>query len=425
MTLATTPSHTTHAARATTRIALLGCGGIGAALAVALAEHDSYELTGALVRSVEARKRPLGVGCLTDSFEAILASKPDVVVECLGGVEPAASWCERLLERGVHVVSANKLMVADSLDRLSRAAQRGNAQIRFDAAVCAGVPVLDAVARLRSAGITSIRGVVNGTTQWILDEVTARKVTVEAALHEAIRLGYAEPDPSADLSGRDSADKLSLLAAAAGFGLVPVSSVATAGLVDGERSLEREDILDFQRWGALRLVAHATRTDVDSPLCLSVSPTLVARNDALARVTGTENVVELHTTRAGRITLRGPGAGAQPTVAALLADIDACVGGGRSWASGPHHAATLDADPLAPQRWALRVSSDKGESAASAARAAEKHALHLEAVHSNAQRVLLAVSGSSLEVHKLRASLEAAAARVRVVRLDAGIKIVE
>ncbi len=265
----------------TTRIALLGCGGIGTALAQALAEHDGYELTGALVRSVEGRKRPAAVPRLTNSFDEILAQRPDVVVECLGGIEPAASWCERLLESGVSVVSANKLMAAESLDRLARAALRGGAQIRFDAAVCAGVPVLDAVARLRSAGITAVRGVVNGTTQWMLDEVTERKVTVEAALFEAIRLGYAEPDPSADLSGRDSADKLSLLSAAAGFGLVPIAAIAVAGLADARGSLISDDILDFQRWGALRLVAEVTREEVGAPISASVTPTLVARTDAL------------------------------------------------------------------------------------------------------------------------------------------------
>lgn len=254
----------------TTRIALLGCGGIGTALAQALAEHDGYELTGALVRSVEGRKRPAAVPRLTNSFDEILAQRPDVVVECLGGIEPAASWCERLLESGVSVVSANKLMAAESLDRLARAALRGGAQIRFDA-----------VARLRSAGITAVRGVVNGTTQWMLDEVTERKVTVEAALFEAIRLGYAEPDPSADLSGRDSADKLSLLSAAAGFGLVPIAAIAVAGLADARGSLISDDILDFQRWGALRLVAEVTREEVGAPISASVTPTLVARTDVL------------------------------------------------------------------------------------------------------------------------------------------------
>ncbi len=417
------------APRQPARIALLGCGGIGSALAEALLEHDAYCVSNVLVRNISSRTRSTSIKCFTESFEEVLSKRPDVVVECLGGIEPAATWCERLLESGISVVSANKLMIAASLSRLSRAAQRGNAQLRFDAAVCAGVPVLDSVGRLRSAGIKSIRGVVNGTTQWIIDAMSSNMssngASFDDALRDAIRLGYAEPDPSADLSGRDSADKLSLLTAAAGFGILPVSAIAASALTHGLERIEREDIRDFERWGALRIVASVTMEHASATLRASVQPTIVSRADALARARGTENVVEVSTVRAGCVTLRGLGAGAQPTLAALLADLEACLDGGRSWATNTHSDAVLDCNESTRDRWAIRITESESLTPAALVRLIENSHLRLDALHTNAQRALIAVEGTTHQRDTLLAALQASNARIRSARLDEHVKIVE
>ncbi len=346
-------------------VALLGCGGIGNALVAALAESPHFRISGALVRDV-ARPRHRAVERVTNDLDEILAQRPDVVVECLGGMEPAASWCERVLDAGIPVVTANKLMVAAALPRLTAAAHRSGARLRFDAAVCAGVPVLEAVARLRWAGVRGIRGVINGTSQWIIDDVTRRRVSLEESLSEAISRGYAEPDPSADLSGRDSADKLCLLAAAAGFGPFAGTDIVCSGLTGPDGTLDADDLLDFQRWGALRIVANASfccdSTGAPCVGALTVEPMLVPRRSALGLASGTETVVVVDTIRAGSVTLRGPGAGAQPTVAALLADVEATLARESSWVSRPLRAVLPAPAQHGARRRVVRVTAAAGQS---------------------------------------------------------------
>ncbi len=416
------------------RVALLGCGLIGTALVEALADDPSLEPSIALVR--DSRKpRASRVCALTESLDEVLASKPDVAVECLGGIEPAATLCEQLLLAGIPVVSANKQMVAASLPRLAAAARASGAQLRFDAAVCAGVPVLDAVARLRAAGIRSIRAVLNGTTQWIIDEVTRTGAPLDECLAQAIALGYAEPDPSADLSGRDTADKLSLLCAAAGLGSIPADSIPTRGLTHGAERLETEDIRDLQRWGALRLVARLDVSAMTSPglLRLSVEPTLVPRRSSLGSVAQTENLVEVQTTRAGIMTVRGPGAGAQPTIAALLADIDGVIRGGPSWTTRQTVSSKLAA---APCEWhqAFRISIPRHDDSAPVLlsriqselpQLARQHSLRLGALHSDSDRLLVSFKGPDAGFLSLEAHLRASGFRVRRVAVDAAVRLFE
>ncbi|MBL9141350.1 MAG: NAD(P)-binding domain-containing protein, partial [Phycisphaerae bacterium] len=188
------------------RVALLGCGNIGGALAEELREHSApLHICAALVRD-PTRARPVGAGLVCTTADQVLAAEPDLVVECLGGTEWPAQVCEQFLLAGVSVVSANKSMAAAALPALNAAARVSGAHLRFDAAVCAGVPVLEAVARLRHARIRDVRGIVNGTCNYILHAMEQRGIEQAEALAEAMARGYAEPDPTADLSGRDSAE---------------------------------------------------------------------------------------------------------------------------------------------------------------------------------------------------------------------------
>lgn len=291
-------------------------------------------------------------------MQAVLDARPHIAVECLGGVEFAAQACCQLLDAGVHVVSANKSMVANALPALSAAAQRSGAHLRFDAAVCAGVPVLDSLARLRPARVRSVSGIVNGTCNVVLQAMAQRSLSQEEALAEAVAAGYAEPDATADISGRDSAEKLCLLAAAAGLQCIHPQEVETHGITH----LDRAALADVRTLGgAVRLLAHVDATEGAAP---RVAPTVVPQSGPFARTTGTQNLVCVQTELAGTVTLSGPGAGANPTVAALLADILACSAGQSSWAEEPAHArpsprvALASAAPPAaawPSTWLLRV----------------------------------------------------------------------
>lgn len=320
------------------RIALLGCGNIGSALAQVLAQWTGAEVCAALVRT-PGRARPVPAGTVVQSVQAVLDARPHIAVECLGGVEFAAQACYQLLDAGVHVVSANKSMVANALPALSAAAQRTGAHLRFDAAVCAGVPVLDSLARLRPARVRSVSGIVNGTCNVVLQGMAQRSQSQAEALAEAVTAGYAEPDATADISGRDSAEKLCLLAAAAGLGAIHPLEVETHGIAH----LDRAALADVRNLGgAVRLLAHVDAAGGAAPL---VAPTVVPQSGPFARTTGTQNLVRVQTDLAGTVTLSGPGAGANPTVAALLADILACSAGQSSWAEEPVPPAARSAAP--------------------------------------------------------------------------------
>jgi homoserine dehydrogenase len=315
----------------TLRVALLGCGNVGSALVGAADPALGIEVVSALVRDT-ARPRPLPASRLRTRIEDVLADRPDVVVECLGGIEEPAAMCERALAAGIDVVTANKSMLAHALPALAAAAGRSGALLHADASVCAGVPVLDAVGRLRWARIRSISGIVNGTCNFILDSLARAGTTFDGAVAEAVRLGYAEPDPSADLSGRDAAEKACLLAAAAGFGAVRPQDVAVQGLVGPDGGPGAADVFAVRALGqAVRCVARIERTPAG--VSLRVAPTVVNGAGPLASAVGTENVVTVETELAGTVTLRGPGAGANPTVAALLADIVACRERRTGWAT--------------------------------------------------------------------------------------------
>lgn len=334
------------------RVALLGCGNIGGALATELAGRRDLAVCAALVRD-PGRARTVAAGCIATTFDQVLASRPDIVVECMGGIVQPAQLCVRALEAGIHVVSANKSMVAHALPALSAAAQGSGARLRFDAAVCAGVPVLESVARLRPARVQSIRGIVNGTCNFILHAMAQQGVELQQALADATARGYAEPDPSADLSGRDSAEKLCLLAAAAGICSPSPVAVETRGIAGGPGAVDRAALQDVRALGhSLRLVAHLHSTPAG--VTLRVAPTVVAQGGALSSATGTQNVVVVQTELAGQITLTGPGAGAQPTVAALLADILACAEGGAGWAQDALSPPPAPAQPVTA-RWLVRV----------------------------------------------------------------------
>ncbi len=299
------------------RIALLGCGTVGREVArrlLAGGERLGVELVRVLVRDT-SRDRSVARELLTGDFKNILAGDPDLVIEAIGGLDPAADLVRASLERGLHVVTANKTLIAHHGAALHAIADVTGAGLAYEATVCAGVPVLAAIRQLAPDGITAIRGVVNGTCNFVLTRL-GEGHSLDEAVAEARARGLAEPDPSTDLCGRDSAEKLCVLAAAAGLEGITPQRVS----VEGIEHVTAADVRDARRRAEeIRLVAEL---EVSSGgVSLRVGPTLVPRGHPLAAVRDEENAVVISTTSAGDIVLRGKGAGPAPTAAAVIGDV--------------------------------------------------------------------------------------------------------
>jgi homoserine dehydrogenase len=301
-----------------TRIALLGCGNVGREVAAHLARegHElGVELVSVLVRDT-TRDRGITPALITDRFEDVLDAAPDIIIELIGDVDPAGAFVERALHVGIDVVTANKTLIARRADHLARLARDNDCALEYEAAVGAGIPIIAALRQLAGDRIESIRGVLNGSCNYILTRMANAGLSLEAAIAEAAARGLVEPDPTADISGRDSAEKLCVLAREAGFTGIDPSHVACTGI---ER-ITREDLRLAARSGkTIKLIAELER-DADH-VRLRVGPTLVDRRHPLASVDAEDNAFIITTRLAGPITLRGKGAGPRPTTAAILGDV--------------------------------------------------------------------------------------------------------
>ncbi len=324
------PSDAGHSRPADTiRIALAGCGTVGGALLDLLARHGGsierrtglrFEVVSILVRD---RELPRSVNVprerLTDSVQEFLAVPADIVVEAIGGVTTAATIARATLARGQRLVTANKALLraeGPALAALAHGRAPLGAAIDFEAAVGGGVPIVRALREsLTGHGISRIRGVLNGTTNYILSRVEDGDDEA-TALRAAQRAGFAEADPSRDLTGLDAADKIAVLAWLA-FGVDPTRlSVRTLGLPPDLATAVRNA---KAKGRVLRLVAEVEERD--GVVRASVAPVLLDANDPLARARDEENVVVIESESAGAITLHGRGAGGLATASALLADL--------------------------------------------------------------------------------------------------------
>ncbi len=299
------------------RVALLGCGTVGTAVARALVDSAAPAvLTKVLVRDA-SRDRGVPRELLTDSFDDVLDSRPEVIIEAIGGHDDALRYVSRALDRGISIVTANKTLIAHHGPALSRLAAQRGVSLRYEAAVCAAIPILAALDHLRGDRVTSITAIVSGTCNFILSAMS-RGATFDKALAEAQRLGYAEPDPSADISGRDAAEKACLLASAIGLPPVTPDRVATEGIAH----ITSEDVAYARRTGHVIKLLAEIRAGGET----RVGPALVAANHPLARVNGAGNALLIHAQLAGELLLQGPGAGPGPTASAILGDLARCLG---------------------------------------------------------------------------------------------------
>ncbi len=294
------------------RIGLLGRGTVGGAFTELLPRQaDRIELVTGL--------RPSICGVLTrssGSFEEILA-EADLIVELIGGIEPAREYVLRAMQSGKHVVTANKQLLSQHGEELWEAARANGVQLRFEGAVAGVVPVIRVLQEsLSGATIDRIHGIVNGTTNFILTEMARTGMTFDEALAEAQRLGYAEADPSEDVDGRDAAAKMAILARLAFDTPVHLDQVRYEGI----EQIQPDD-LEYARELRLGLKLIGTAERIGGGLSVRVHPAFLYPGHPLASVGGPFNAVTVESPQITEITMSGPGAGGPQTASAVLGDV--------------------------------------------------------------------------------------------------------
>ena len=313
-------------------IGLLGLGTVGAGVAEILLNPSGrhplvaeLELRQVAVRSLE-RTLPQGLSqelLCTDPAAVVANPAVDLVVEVMGGIEPARSLILAAIEAGKAVVTANKAVIARHGAEIAAAAAAKGVYVLMEAAVGGGIPILEPLKQSLGANrIERVSGIINGTTNYILSRMAAEGASYAAVLADAQALGYAEADPDADVNGGDAADKIAIIVGLAYGGLVDRSEIPTEGIAN----LQLRDINYARELGyVVKLLAVAERvktiTDTSEVLDVRVHPTLVPKTHPLAGVNGVNNAILVEGDPVGQVMFYGPGAGAGPTASAVVADI--------------------------------------------------------------------------------------------------------
>jgi homoserine dehydrogenase len=313
-------------------IGLLGLGTVGAGVAGILATPEGrHPLVSALaLRRVAVRElnrpRPVDLApeLLTTDAEAVVDDPSvDIVVEVMGGLEPARSLILRAIRAGKPVVTANKAVIARFGGEIAAEAEQMGVYVLIEAAVGGGIPIIEPLKQsLGGNRIQRVSGIINGTTNYILSRMADEGAAYAEVLAEAQALGYAEADPAADVQGGDAADKIAILAGLAYGGPVERSSIPTMGI----DRLESRDVAYAAQLGySVKLLAVAEHMGGDAAghqlLDVRVHPTLVPKDHPLAGVNGVNNAILVEGDPVGRVMFYGPGAGAGPTASAVVADI--------------------------------------------------------------------------------------------------------
>ena len=310
----------------TKTVSLLGCGTVGRGLVELIRRNRSLiaersgvdlEISKILVRDLVKERAGVDRALLTDRPDEAVANGADVVVEVIGGVEPARTLVLEAIDAGKHVVTANKALLAECGPELFRRAAERNVRIGFEASVGGGIPIIRALSSgLAGNRIERICGILNGTCNYILTRMADDALSFEAALAEAQARGFAEADPALDIDGTDAGHKLQILAGLA-FGR-PLARGSVR--VEGIRSIEREDLAAAESLGfVLRHVAVGR--DLGTSLDLRVHPAFLSKDHPLAHVRHENNAVLLKGDAVGEMIFHGRGAGAAPTASAVLSDI--------------------------------------------------------------------------------------------------------
>jgi homoserine dehydrogenase len=313
------------------RIAVLGAGSVGAQVVRLLVEQGDdlagragagFELVGVAVRNLDApRSADIPRELLTTDAESLILGA-DVVIELIGGIEPARSYILQALNSGADVITANKALIAHHGPELFAAAEQVGAQIYYEAAVAGAIPIIRPLRdSLAGDRVERILGIVNGTTNFILDRMDSDGESLESALATATELGYAEADPTADIEGFDAAQKAAILASLAFHTTVPIESVHREGIT----SVTAEQVASARKAGyVIKLLAiceRLTAADGTEGVSARVYPALVPRSHPLGNVHEAKNAVFIEAESAGDLMFYGAGAGGKETASAVLGDL--------------------------------------------------------------------------------------------------------
>ncbi len=315
------------------RVAVLGCGSVGSQVVRLLMQQAEdltarvgapVELVGVAVRRLEApREVEVPDGLLTtDAHELVTRSDVDVVVEVIGGIEPARGLILAALESGASVVTANKALLAEDGPTLFEAADRAGRDLYYEAAVAGAIPILRPLREsLAGDRVTRVLGIVNGTTNFILDKMDSFGAGYDETLAEAQELGYAEADPTADVEGFDAAAKAAILASLAFHTRVTAADVYREGIsevtsADVRSAAEMNCVVKLLAIAELRV-----DDDGQEAVAVRVHPAMIPRSHPLASVREAFNAVFVESEAAGQLMFYGPGAGGAPTASAVLGDL--------------------------------------------------------------------------------------------------------
>ncbi|GAA1362321.1 homoserine dehydrogenase [Arthrobacter rhombi] len=313
------------------RVALLGCGNVGSQVARILLDDASelttrvgaeLELAGIAVRNTAARRDvELPASLFTTDAEALI-DDADIVIELMGGLEPAATLIRRAIDGGATVVTGNKALLAKDLPGLSARAGDAGVQLAYEAAVAGAIPILRPIRdSLAGDRITKVMGIVNGTTNYILDAMDTTGAAFDDALARAKELGYAEADPTADIEGHDAAAKAAILATLSFHAPFDLDDVHCEGIT----AVTAEDVAAARQQGmVIKLLAIAERLgdgNGSEGVGVRVHPTLIPRVHPLAAVHGAFNAVFVEADNAGELMFYGQGAGGKPTASAVVGDV--------------------------------------------------------------------------------------------------------
>ena len=336
-------------------VALLGVGTVGTSVAQTLtARADALaryagrplRLTGVLVRDT-AKPRPAlppGVRLTSDPAALPAADDVDIVVEVMGGEQPALGCIESALRSGKHVVTANKQAMALHGPELLALAREHGVTLAFEASVGGGIPIIGPLVRdLAGNQVTAVNAVINGTTNYILTRMAQDGASYEDALGEAQRNGYAEPDPSDDVDGKDAAYKLAILSTLAFRCTVREPDVYREGI----RGLDAVDFAYARELGYVLKLLAASRLQ-DGAVQARVHPAFLPERHPLAKVDGVYNAVELEGDLVGWAMFQGPGAGASPTASAIIGDVLSIVRASTSGGALPGYPDVRERMPILP-----------------------------------------------------------------------------
>jgi len=315
-------------------IGLLGLGTVGQGVVnIISTPNDRHplvgelELVGVAVRNLQ-KKRAINIPhslLTTNPTEIVSNQNIQIVVEVMGGIEPARSLIIQAIRAGKSVVTANKAVIARHGEEISNEAKAAGVYVLIEAAVGGGIPIIEPLKQsLGGNQITKVSGIINGTTNYILSKMDKEGVNYADVLKDAQELGYAESDPAADVEGLDAADKIAILSGLAFGGAINRSDIPTTGI----NHLESVDVNYARKLGyGIKLLAISEKDKAQSkakgsqPLSIWVEPTLVPEDNPLAGVNGVNNAILVEGNPIGQVMFFGPGAGSGPTASAVVADI--------------------------------------------------------------------------------------------------------